>query len=54
MKTLGHVQRFGLGIPIARKQLKKANHPELEFTVNDSIVRVLIKAAHNSTSASGS
>ena len=52
MKTLGHVQRFGFGIPIARKQLTKANHPELEFDVNDSFVRVLIKAAHHSTSRS--
>lgn len=50
MKTLGYVQRFG--IPLAKRLLRKANHPELEFKVSNSFVRVLIKAAQNNTSRS--
>lgn len=33
MKVLGHVQKFGVGIPIARRLLCEAGHPELDFTV---------------------
>ena len=52
MKTLGYVQGFGYGIPLSKKLLRKANHPELEFKVNNSFVRVLIKAAQNNTGRS--
>ena len=31
MKILGYVQRFGVGISIARRLLKEAGHPEPEF-----------------------
>ena len=31
MKVLGFVQRFGAGIPLARRALKIAGHPPLEF-----------------------
>lgn len=31
MRTLGYVQRFGMGILIARKKLADAGHPEPEF-----------------------
>lgn len=45
MKTLGYVQRFGAGIPVARSLLEKAGHPELEFEVNHTYVRATIKMA---------
>ena len=32
MKVLGYVQRFGAGIPTARRLLREAGHPELVFT----------------------
>ena len=45
MKNLGYVQRFGAGIPMARKLLADTGHPELEFEVNSSYVRTTIKSA---------
>ena len=47
MKNLGYVQRFGAGIPMARKLLAETGHPELEFEVNSSYVRTTIKSARN-------
>lgn len=44
MKTLGFVQRFGLGIPIAKQQLAAAGHPKPEFEISDNFVRVTVKA----------
>ena len=43
MKTLGYVQRFGVGIPIAKRLLAEAGHPEPEFNVSASVVSVTIK-----------
>ena len=43
MKTLGYVQRFGVGISIAKRQLATAEHPEPEFDIFDHFVRVTIK-----------
>ena len=43
MKTLGYVQRFGVGIAIAKRQLADAEHPEPEFEVSDNFVCVTIK-----------
>lgn len=51
MRTLGYVQRFGVGILIARKLLKAAGHPEPEFDVGDAHVRVTIKAMEVSQGA---
>lgn len=34
MKTLGYVQRFGIGIAIAKQELAAAGHPEIEFQVD--------------------
>ena len=51
MRTLGYVQRFGVGILIARKLLKAAGHPEPEFDVGDAHVRVTIQAAEASQGA---
>ena len=43
MKTLGYVQRFGVGIAIAKRQLASAGHPEPEFLVSDRFVVVTIR-----------
>ena len=43
MKNLGYVQRFGLGIAIARQELAKNNNPALEFVVEDTHVLVVIR-----------
>ncbi len=43
MKTLAYVQRFGVGIPIARRLLMEAGHPALEFEVNGTYIRATIK-----------
>ncbi len=45
MKTLGYVQRFGVGITIARRSLQEAGHPELEFEIFDNYVQVTMKSA---------
>ncbi|RKU17068.1 transcriptional regulator [Candidatus Poribacteria bacterium] len=47
MRTLGYVQRFGMGIYIARSLLEKLGHPEPEFEILDNFVRVTIKSAQN-------
>ncbi|MDF5721840.1 MAG: ATP-binding protein [Rhizonema sp. PD37] len=43
MKNLGYVQRFGVGIQLARQQLQKNGNPPLEFNVEDSYVLVTLK-----------
>ena len=43
MKTLGYVQRFGVGITIARRLLREAGHPEPEFEIFDNHVLATIK-----------
>jgi ATP-dependent DNA helicase RecG len=43
MKVLGYVQRFGLGIQIARDQLAKNRNPEPEFEVEAAHVLVTIR-----------
>lgn len=44
MKTLRYVQRFGVGIPLTRRLLKEAGHPNLEFEASSTYVRATIKA----------
>ena len=44
MKSLGFVQRFGAGIPIARRLLQEAGHPEPEFIVPGTFVIAVIRA----------
>lgn len=44
MKVMGLVQRFGVGIALARKQLEDCGHPEPEFEVDDNNVRVTVRA----------
>jgi ATP-dependent DNA helicase RecG len=43
MKALGYVQRFGVGIPIARRELAKNGNPPLEFTVEPASVLVTVR-----------
>jgi ATP-dependent DNA helicase RecG len=45
MKILGYVQRFGVGIPIARKSLEENGNPPPEFIVDHSHVLALIRSA---------
>ena len=44
IKTLGFVQRYGVGIQIAKRQLAAAGHPELEFDISNNFVRITVKA----------
>ena len=50
MKTLGFVQRFGLGIPLAQRLLKEAGNPPAEFHAEARHVRVVIRALPGWTS----
>lgn len=43
MKNLGYVQRFGIGIPTAKKELKKNGNPLAEFSIEDSYISVIIR-----------
>lgn len=43
MRVLGYVQRFGAGIPIARKELEKNGNPPPEFIVENSFVGVVVR-----------
>ena len=45
MKTLGFVQRFGVGIPIAQRLLNQAGHPELGYVILKNYITVTVKAA---------
>ena len=44
MKTLGFVQRFGLGIPLAMQLLMEAGNPPAEFRADANNVRAVIRA----------
>lgn len=44
MRTFGFVQRFGIGISIARRLLAEAEHPEPEFEIDNANAIVTIKA----------
>ena len=43
LKNLGYVQRFGMGIAIARNSLQKNGSPPPEFVVEDAHVLVIIR-----------
>lgn len=43
MKNLGYVQRFGVGIQIARSELAKNGNPPLEFRVESSRVLAVVR-----------
>ncbi len=43
MKTLGYVQRFGVGIPLARSELSRNGNPPPEFTPEDSYTLAVVR-----------
>jgi ATP-dependent DNA helicase RecG len=43
MKVLGFVQRFGMGIPLARKELQSNGNPELELIASPSAVLATVR-----------
>jgi ATP-dependent DNA helicase RecG len=43
MKNLGYVQRFGLGIQLARRELEKNGNPPPEFIIEDAHVMVILR-----------
>ena len=43
MKVLGYVQRFGAGIPIARRELQKNGNPSPEFYVEATHVLAIVR-----------
>lgn len=43
MKVMGYVQRFGVGIATAKRELEKNGHPEPEFIVENAFVQVTIR-----------
>lgn len=45
MRNLGYVQRFGMGIPLARDALKKNGNPECEFRFDPGSVLVVVRPA---------
>jgi ATP-dependent DNA helicase RecG len=45
MKVLGYVQRFGVGIQLARQQLAKNRNPPPEFTVESNYVLATVREA---------
>ncbi|MEW6074054.1 MAG: ATP-binding protein [Planctomycetota bacterium] len=44
MRVLGLVQRFGFGIPIARREMELAGHPPPEFQVDPNWVHCTLRA----------
>ena len=43
LKTLGFVQRFGVGIPLAQKTLADNGNPALQFDVQPNHVLVIVR-----------
>jgi len=43
MKVLGYVQKFGMGIPLARQALAANGNPPLEFLVEDTAIAVIVR-----------
>ena len=44
MRVLGYVQRFGVGIPIAQRELKKNGNPPAEFEIESTNISVTVRA----------
>lgn len=44
MKNLGYVQRFGVGIQLARKELSNNGNPEPEFVVEPNYLLVVVRS----------
>jgi ATP-dependent DNA helicase RecG len=45
MRNLGYVQRFGMGIPLALKELRKNGNPDPEFKFEPSSFLVIVRPA---------
>lgn len=43
MKVLGYVQRFGVGIPTAQRELEKNGNRGLEFSVEPTFVQMTVR-----------
>lgn len=43
MKELGYVQKFGVGIIVARNEMRKNGNPDIEFQVEDGRVVVIMR-----------
>lgn len=43
MRSLGYVQRFGMGIVLANKYLQKNNNPSVEFKVAPSLINAIVR-----------
>lgn len=43
MKNMGYVQRFGVGIPVARRELAKNDNPPLRFQVEEGHVLAIVR-----------
>jgi ATP-dependent DNA helicase RecG len=43
-KTMGFIQRYGMGIQTAKKSMIKNGNPELEFDCNESVVVCVLRA----------
>jgi ATP-dependent DNA helicase RecG len=45
MHVLGYVQRFGFGVPLARRHLRENRNPEPEFHFQPTYLAVTVRAA---------
>jgi ATP-dependent DNA helicase RecG len=45
MHVLGYVQRFGFGVPLARRHLRQNGNPEAQFHFEPTYLGVTVKAA---------
>ena len=45
MRTVGYIQKFGLGIPLSKRLLVEAGHPEPDFEFGDTYVKVTIRVS---------
>lgn len=43
MKTLGYVQRFGIGIITAKKSLSENGNPELKFEMSETLIAAIVR-----------
>lgn len=43
LKTLGYVQRFGVGIQVAQKEMSKNGNPSIEFVIETSHVLAILR-----------
>jgi len=46
LKVLGYVQKFGIGIPTARRALREAGHPDIEFRIDSTHLLAVVKMAN--------